>query len=422
MPILRLGGFRPVSPQVSEVPTTGGLIRKGHAPTEARGAFGLGTAQTIGARPPLGLREFVPQTLATARQFGRSLVTGDVSSALHARSQLGPSVGLDVANAAFLPASVGVEQASRLMAGQPLRPASVVTRQALQGFPEDDRLTRAVRLGLETGAINAAPAALRGVGAGLIRLGRAASRMTEPVRILRAPVEQLVTRAKVSGQEAATILRTLREAKSPKYQPVFNAVQAQRQAPRRPIALLTSERGAAALPPVPIEPGDLVRFGKQLRRVVSVDHTTQKAVLAVGAGRTITAPLTQLLHANTKVAIRETMGQGKVPPTITEPAALQRSLQRQATAATEGARVGRQQGRQEQFVVGQQQLLRRSLAGQGRAFVAGEQAAGKVLVTPQQSLARQGRAFEAGFRRGTDEQKAQLIAAFRQQTSDINAI
>ena len=289
MPILRLGGSRPVSPQVSEVPTTGGLIRKGHAPTEARGAFGLGTAQTIGARPPLGLREFVPQTLATARQFGRSLVTGDVSSALRARSQLGPSIGLDVANAAFLPVSVGVEQATRLMAGQPLRPASVVTRQALQGFPEDDRLTSAVRLGLETGAINAAPAALRGVGAGLIRLGRAAGRVTEPVRILRAPVEQLVTRARASGQEAATILRTLREAKSPKYQPVFAAVQAQRQAPRRITGFLPapSQRGAAALPPVPIEPGDLVRFGKQIRRATPVDPTTQKVVLLAKASQAI---------------------------------------------------------------------------------------------------------------------------------------
>lgn len=299
--------------------------------------------------------------------------------------------------------------------------AGNVTRD-LERQAQDVTLAAAADLGVAEGVAGLTAGTVRMVGRGISRLG-VTGRVQQALqmrRILQSPVEELVTRARTSGDEAADILGTLRRAQSPKFRPVFEAVQQQRQAPRRPSALLISQRGAVPLPD--IRPGDFVRFGQQVRRVVSVDPKTKQAILAVAAGRTIAAPLAHLQAVAPKQAIRETTGQAAVPPAVSEPQALRRSLKRQASAAQQGFQAGKQVGQAQQFAQGQQVLLRRSLAGQGRAFRAGEQAVAKTSITPQQSLARQGTAFEAGLKRGSDTQKAQLVEAFRQQTSDIKAL
>ena len=229
----------PPSAPATPAPRRGSLfddvLRKGgQAVTASRGAFGLGTAETIGARPPLHATEFFPQLLSTARQFGQAMVSRDVPAAFAKFQQLAPSVGIDALNVAALPVSLAVEQAGRLGTA-PLRPISTVTRQALQGFPEDDRLTRAARMGVETVALNAAPTAARGIGraAELTGVAAKARQMAVTRRILNAPVASLIQESTASGAKAAEVLRVLGRGRSTKFRPVYEAVQRQRQAPRQ---------------------------------------------------------------------------------------------------------------------------------------------------------------------------------------------
>jgi len=264
-------------------------------PPIRRGDFGLGTAETIGPIPSLRLQDVVPRTLETGRHLLSSLLHVRPLEALRAQTTLAPSLGVDLLNAAFAPVSAAMESGTRALQGRPQLPLPSLARGALTGFPEDDPFTATVRAALEMGAVNAAPAAARGVGRAISRLG-VTGRLQQTLRarqILTAPVEALVSQAQRSGGEAADILRALRRGRSPKFRPVFEAVQQQRQAPRRIAGLLpaplASERGAAGLPE--IRPGDFVRFGNQVRRVVSLDPRTQRVVLAVTAGRTITVPL-----------------------------------------------------------------------------------------------------------------------------------
>src|SRR3990167_4496580 len=106
----------PPSAPATPAPRRGSLfddvLRKGgQAVTASRGAFGLGTAETIGARPPLHATEFFPQLLSTARQFGQSMVSRDVPAAFAKFQQLAPSVGIYALNVAALPVSLALEQA-----------------------------------------------------------------------------------------------------------------------------------------------------------------------------------------------------------------------------------------------------------------------------------------------------------------------
>lgn len=368
MPLLRRGRAPTALPAPS-----GRLLRKGRAsaPIDSRGDFGLGTAETIGAPRPFGLRDLFTTTareIDTVRH-GRSIPDRLIAAGqlLSPGFPISAPVASDLVNVATAPIRL-ITETRRLAEGRPFPPS---LRELISPTPSEDPMENLARMGIETAALNVGPSVIRGVARGAESLGIAAKakQLTETRRILTAPVERLATQAIRSGEEAAFILRTLRKAKSPKFRQVFDIVQSSKQTMKPSQRLLTSQRGGALVPP--IEPGDLVRFGKSIRRVSSITPDGKKAVLIATAGRSLTVPVTQLTPVTTKDAVKETTGQQTPLPTITEPQALQRSLQRQQTISRQAF----QAGKTEEFFSGQQQLVRRSLAGQGRAFRAGERLA-----------------------------------------------
>ena len=226
----------------------------------------------------------------------------------------------------------------------------------------------------DIGATNAVAKGINAVGQGVSNIARSSrvAQMLQENKILNAPVEQLVARATRSGDEGADILSTLRRRQSPKFKAVYTALQEQRQSPRGISGLLPnlSERGSVKLPRV----GEVFNIEGNPHKVTAIDDVAKMATLAaVSGGKVISVPLSVIAENKPKPAppaqsIRQSIGQANQPPTIVESRALNRSLTRQESASKEGFRTGKEVGESQEFVQGQQLLLRRSLAGQGRAF------------------------------------------------------
>ncbi len=131
--------------------------------------------------PPLRLKEFTPLStkvgeLLKDRPFAEGFIGGPT------RAVAG---GLDAIRAAFLPLSVGLEQAKRGVAGERLRPLPVVTRQALEGFPEDigsDRLIREITELAAAQPLFTGAARLIGRGAQRIGAAQETARLQRPVK------------------------------------------------------------------------------------------------------------------------------------------------------------------------------------------------------------------------------------------------
>lgn len=284
--------------------------------------------------------------------------------------------------------------------------------RGLERETQDVSLAGLGDIGILQGILGAAGAAGRGVS------GAVRSRVLPAVerqRFLRTPTPKLIQEALSSGERGAEIIRTLRQSKSPKLKQVRSALEIQRAGPSR---LLTSERGAAFIP----RQGDFVRLGKRTHRVLQVNPEQQVAVLAVTGGKTLTAPFSQLKP----LSQRQAQQAG-----LTEAREIGKTVERgRAAAVTEPKIEGLKQEVGQR--VTQEQLLRRSLTGQGKAFAAGEQTAKRILVTPRQSLARQGRAFAAGERAGRvsvdpkiqslKDSKNQLVQQFRARQVNIEAV